>query len=399
MDSSPEGLGKHHHQVSLTVLREAFRRRFPDSGEVIAVRAPGRVNLIGEHTDYNDGYVMPVAIDRSVYLLASSRRDGNVHIYAANFGDFVSFRLNRIRCDSIYSWSNYERGIAQYLQDSGHRLNGADMLVWSTIPVGGGLGSSAAVEMATVWAFRLLNDLPISRIEAAKLCQRVENEFVGVRCGIMDQFASALGRKGKVLFLDCRTLEYRYIALGMDELRIVICNTNLPRTLASSAYNERREECQEGLRQFQRFLPEVRALRDVSADDFKKYKKRLEPKVAQRCNHVIFENRRVLIGADLLQRGDVTGFGMLMGHSHSSLRDNYEVSCRDLDLLVEIAKSVDGVLGARMTGAGFGGCTVNLVRTEAVAHLKERVLGLYPEQTGRRPEVYVCQAEGGVRKL
>lgn len=386
-------------QVFLADLHHTFHRHFPKEKEVIVVRAPGRVNLIGGHTDYNEGFVLPVAIDRFVYILASLRSDREVHLYSANFKERVSFNLNRIQHDSRTSWSNYQRGIAQYLLDLGYTVRGANILILSTVPVGAGLGSSAAVEMASIWAFRLMNDLPISKREAAQLCQDVENEFVGVRCGIMDQFTSALARKGKALFLDCRSVKYEYVPLGMDDLKIVICNTNKPRDLVSSKYNERRGECEEGVRQLQRVLPNISALRDVSPDDFKKYKGRLDANIVRRCRHVIFENRRVDMSVELLRKGDMAGFGLLMEHSHISLRDNYEVSCPELDLLIGIAKGVEGVNGARMTGAGFGGCTVNFVRTEALSDFRNEVLRIYPEKTGLTPAIYICQAAGGVRKL
>ena len=385
--------------VSVTALREEFHRRFPDSDDIITVRAPGRVNLIGGHTDYNEGFVIPVAIDRFVYILASPRNDEEIHLYSANFGEGVSFNLNRIQRDSQFTWSNYQRGIATYLQNLDCSLGGANLLIRSTVPVGAGLSSSAAVEMASIWAFRLLNNLRISKREAAQLCQKAENEFVGVRCGIMDQFTSALARKGNAFFLDCRSLTFEYVPLEMDDVRIVICNTNVQRGLACSKYNERREECEEGLRQFQTVLPYVSALRDVDPDDFKRYKNVLDPRIARRCRHVIFENGRVALGVALLKKGDMTGFGLLMEHSHASLKDNYEVSCQELDVLFEIAKRVDGVVGARMTGAGFGGCTVNLVRTDALSDFRDAVLHLYPQETGLIPDIYICQAEGGVRKL
>lgn len=285
------------------------------------------------------------------------------------------------------------------MQKAGYRLKGMNMLIRSSVPMEAGLGSSAAVEMATAWAFRGINSLSLPKKGIACLCRNVENEFVGVRCGIMDQCVSGLARKGKALFLDCRSLETEYVPFETDDIRIVVCHSRVRRSLASSAYNQRRRECEEGLHQLRKYLPHIQSLRDVTLEGFQRYEDRLDPTIAKRCRHVVSENRRVREAVDLLSKGDMTGFGSLMDQSHLSLRDQYEVSCPELNLLFDIARGIDGVIGSRMTGAGFGGCTVNLVRTEALSEFQKRLLTLYPRGTGLTPEMYVCRSASGLRKL
>ena len=363
------------------------------------VRAPGRVNLIGEHTDYNDGHVLPVAIDRSVLVAAAPRDDQQVVIHALDFDESVEFSLDDIRPDQAQTWSNYQRGVAYFLEERGFELPGLNAVVVGDVPIGSGLSSSAAVEVSMAYTWQVLADFKLGRVELALLCQRAENEFVGMNCGIMDQFVSALGQRDHALLIDCRSLDYQPVPLPPGAA-VVVADTMKRRGLVDSEYNTRRQECEEGVRILQRYLPEVRSLRDVSVDQFKAQSSKLKiQKVRQRCRHVIYENERVLKSVAALRAGDLAAFGRLMNASHVSLRDDYQVSCAELDIMVEAAWKVDGVYGSRMTGAGFGGCTVSLVAEEAIEDFRAQVAAAYEEATGIVPQIYVCRAEDGVAEV
>ena len=386
-------------------LRQRFAEIF--GGEPASVvRAPGRVNLIGEHTDYNEGYVLPVAIDRSVLVAAAPRDDRQVVIHALDFGESVTFSLDDIEHDQAKTWSNYQRGVAYFLEERGLELPGLNAVIVGDVPIGSGLSSSAAVEVSMAYTWQVLAGFELSRVELALLCQRAENEFVGMNCGIMDQFVSALGQRDHALLIDCRSLDYRSVPLPA-EATVVVADTIKRRGLVDSEYNARRQECEEGVRILQRYLPQVQALRDVSSDQFVEYVGQMQvqsskfkvQKVRQRCRHIIYENERVLKSVAALRAGDLGAFGRLMNESHASLRDDYEVSCPELDIMAEVAWKVDGVYGSRMTGAGFGGCTVSLVAEEAIEDFRVRVTAAYEEATGVVPQIYVCRAEDGVSKL
>lgn len=374
-------------------LKAAFSQRYGSPPEVI-VRAPGRVNLIGEHTDYNDGYVLPVAIDRSVLLAASVRADRTVRLRALDFDAQVTFSLDNILHADHQRWSDYQRGVATVLQERGFRLPGVDAAFSSDVPIGAGLSSSAAVEVSAAVMWQTVAGLDVSRPELALLCQRAENTFVGVNCGIMDQFISALGQEGTALFIDCRTLDHRPVSIP-EGFAVIIMDTAKQRGLADSAYNTRRAECEEGVRLLRARLPDIEALRDVSVPDFEQYAGELPLNVRKRCRHVIGEDQRVLDGIEALARGDAALFGRLMDESHRSLRDDYEVSCAELDAMVEAAWQAPGVVGARMTGAGFGGCAVALVQAEYAPSFTDQVAAAYQETTGLAPSLYVCTPEGG----
>jgi galactokinase len=361
-------------------------------------RAPGRVNLIGEHTDYNYGFVMPAALGFSTFVTVSPRSDRKVFLFSENFTEEVEFDLDDPNIKARGHWSDYPKGVAVTLERAGHRLSGARLTIRGEVPIGSGLSSSAAIEVATCYALVSNSGLSIDPIEIAKLCQRAENEFVGMRCGIMDQFVSCRGQAGKALMLDCRSLEHKLLPLPRDP-RLVICNTMVKHALAGSEYNKRRAECEAGVRHFAQSLPNVRALRDVKEADLKRYGGDLSEVVYRRCRHVITEIARVLDAARTLEQNDLEAFGRLMCESHRSLRDDYEVSCRELDVMVELARECDGVHGARMTGGGFGGCTVNLVNAENVDQFKQTVAEGYTEATGLVPEIYVCSAADGAREV
>lgn len=358
-------------------------------------RAPGRVNLIGEHTDYNDGFVMPAAIDFSTWVTIQPREDRIISAFSENFSESVEFDLDDPEPKPVGHWSDYVRGIAVTLEQAGHRLQGASIHIRGEVPIGAGLSSSAAIEVATGYALLENSALRLECVNLAKLCQRAENEFVGVRCGIMDQFISCFGQAERVLMLDCRTLEYKLHPLPKQAC-LIICNTMVKHALAGGEYNVRRAQCEAGVRHFSQNEPNVRALRDVGEAALKRSRRDLSEVVFRRCRHVITENLRVLEAARALERGNLELFGELMGESQRSLRDDYEVSCKELDLMVELARRVEGVYGARLTGGGFGGCTINLVKVENAAEFKREVARGYQEATGLLPEIYVCSAAEGV---
>jgi galactokinase len=377
-------------------LRKRFEALYGHRPRVF--RAPGRVNLIGEHTDYNDGFVLPAAIDFYTWVALSSRSDRKLVLSSENFPGIAEYELDSPNHHRRHEWSDYVYGVVLVLERAGKRLRGADVLVAGEIPIGAGLSSSAAIEVATGYALLENSGHPVERVELAKLCQRAENEFVGVRSGIMDQFISCFGRTGQALLLDCRSLEYSLVALP-GGISLVICNTMVKHELAGGEYNQRRSECEAGVRLLAEHMPEVRALRDVTLADLEKYGSALPPVVYRRCRHVVSENGRVLEAVRALGAGDLATVGALMAESHRSLRDDYEVSCAELDLLVDLAAQTEGVYGARMTGGGFGGCTINLVRSESVDAFRQTVARGYQERTGGAPEIYVTGAAEGVAEL
>jgi galactokinase len=361
-------------------------------------RAPGRVNLIGEHTDYNDGFVLPAAIRFSTWAAAASRSDSRLIVHSENFSETREFNVDELPEGSRRHWSDYVAGVMVSAKKSGWQLPGADLLIRGEVPIGAGLSSSAALETVVAFAMLSVAGAPIDRTQVALLCQRAEREFVGVQVGIMDQFVSGHARAGCALLLDCRSLEYRFAPMPAGA-SIVICNTMVHHELSGSAYNQRRAECEQGVRLLSGHFPGIRALRDVTLDQLERYKRDLPPVIYRRCRHVIAENDRVLQASEALRKGDLQGFGHLMYDSHSSLRDDYEVSCPELDLMVEIASLLPGVYGARMTGGGFGGCTVNLVRTDQLEGFRAEIRARYQAGSGREPAVYVTDAAQGAEEV
>ncbi len=317
---------------------KAIYKKFPTH----IIRAPGRVNLIGEHTDYNDGFVLPIAIDRYTNMLFSKNNERNVRIFDLKYKEKEEFDLKNIEPSHQKKWSNYQRGIAKVLLDTGYEIGGMDMLIFSEVPEGAGLSSSASIEIATLLSFKELYDLEIKQIEMIELARKAENEFVGVECGIMDQFASLLSKESYALFIDCRSLEYEYVPLSLKDYSFLICNSMIKRKLAESSYNKRRQECREAVKIMQKHLPEITVLRDISVEDFLKYGALLSKKSRKRVEHVIFENERVKQAVEALKKGDAKAFGELMYQSHESLKELYEVSTDELDLLVEIGKHESG---------------------------------------------------------
>ncbi len=377
-------------------LLEAFQARFGTAANIY--RAPGRVNLIGEHTDYNDGFVLPAAIEFYCWVAAAARKDGKVAIYSENFNETVEASLNSLTPLGKKHWSNYPLAVAWVMPQAGKPLTGANLYIAGEVPLGAGLSSSAAIEVAVGLALVSVSGLAVDRAELAQLCQKAENEFVGARVGIMDQFVSCHGRASHALMLDCRSLEYELVKLPAN-VQLVMCNTMVKHELASGEYNARRAECEEGVRNLRTAFPEVRALRDVTLAQLEAHRQKLSPKVFARCRHVITENERVKSAVKTLHRGDSKALGALLQDSHRSLRDDYEVSCKELDLMVEIAMAQPGLIGARMTGGGFGGCTVNLVESAAVSNFKQDVAEEYSSKTGLTPEIYVSPASEGAQQL
>jgi galactokinase len=370
-------------------LRAMFREHFDSEPRIF--RAPGRVNLIGEHTDYSDGFVMPVAIEFATWVAASPRDDGKLVVHSEHYA--ATEHIDLATAAPRRHWSDYVAGVAMELLRMGLGLEGANLLVSGNVPLGSGLSSSAAIEVATALALLGLADKHAGRSDIALICQRAENNFVGARCGIMDQFIACSGRSGHALRLDCRTLEFQLLPMPRG-VSIVVCNTMVRHAIASGEYNQRRRQCESAARTLG-----VAALRDVSLAEFQRHETYLPEPEQRRSRHVISENARVAEFAKALQDDDRAAMGRLMAESHRSLRQDFEVSCRELDIMVELANQIDGTIGARMTGGGFGGCTVNLVREDAVGGFCERVARGYEKQAGKRPEIYITGAAEGASEI
>jgi len=382
-----------------TKLLAVFNQRFAGQAKIWTC-APGRVNLLGEHVDYNDGPVLPAAIDRSVQLVGRATREGVVRLFALDLGEQASFRLDTLvkREDldgqPLPAWALYPAGVAWSLQQAGYAVCGLDVAYTSDVPIGAGLSSSAAVEVGFGMLWNTLGDLGIDRLALAQACQRAENEYVGVACGLMDQFASACGVAGHALYFDTRSLEWHPVPLPAGTA-LVIADSGVRRSLKESAYNERRRSCEEAVALLKKYLPAIHSLRDVSPTEFAAYGSILPEVVQRRAEHVVKEIARVHSAVRALQRQETASFGALMYASHASLRDLYEVSIPELDALVEIARGLPGCLGARLTGAGFGGCTINLVEVDQVQVFMEGLSEAYRRQSGRQAQVYLCQASAG----
>ena len=377
-------------------LLERFTKLY--GTDPLLVQAPGRVNLIGEHTDYNEGFVFPAAIAFQTRIAIAKKSDRHLVVYSENYSERIELDLDQLPDSRRGHWSDYIVGVVRLLERILGGLPGANLLIHGNVPQGAGLSSSASLEVAVCKAFLDVSEKQLDGVAIARLCQQAENEFVGARCGIMDQFISVHGRKNHALRLDCRTLEYDLLPIPPD-VRFVICNTEVRHQLAAGEYNQRRAECEAAARYFAERVPGVKSLRDVTMEDFNKFGGGLPGLIRKRCYHVLSENLRVLQAAEALQANDLNSFGRLMASSHSSLRDDFEVSCEELDLLVRLAEQVEGVYGARMTGGGFGGCTINLVQEDHVEDFKRNVRQGYLRGTGRAPEIYISSAADGAGRL
>ena len=366
-------------------LKRQFQQLFGGSPRIF--RAPGRVNLIGEHTDYNDGFVMPAAIHLSTWVAIAPRLDRKLVVHSENFSETVELSDN-----AADSWSRYVHGVARVLERMGHRLHGANLLINTELPIGAGLSSSAALEVAVGYALLSISGIDLDRSDLARACQQAEHEFAGVRCGMMDQMIACHGHAQHVMVLDTRSLEYELLRLPAD-VSFIVSNTMVKHNLAATGYNTRRAECETAARAC------GRSLRDVALSDLENKRVGLGDNIYRRARHVVTENARVQSAALALKSENPVEFGRLMHESHCSLRDDYEVSCSELDIMVEIASMLDGVFGARMTGGGFGGCTVSLVRRNWVEKFCHVLTEQYEKATGLRPEVYVCGAAPGVEEI
>lgn len=403
---------------------EKFPIVFSDKVEYVEMPgmawAPGRVNLIGEHTDYNDGFVLPIAVDRVAAFAGWGRRDGVVRLWSSHYQEYAQFSLEGLPAtfgrqrEDLPGWARFVLGVVTELIRAGVTLSGFDAVVAGDVPLGGGMSSSAALEVATAEACALFSrdaftigseGATLTPMQVAAACQRAEQMAAGVRCGILDQAASCLGRPGKAVLIDCRSLDYRYLPFDAPNLSLVVIDTGVRRELASSEYNVRRKECEDAANLLQEIIVQhepgneaarrITALRDITQEEFDRYGRHLPELLRRRAGYVIAENARVLQTVELLETGSFEEIGKLLWLSHAGLRDEYEVSCFELDVLVTIAEEVEGVLGARMLGGGFGGCTINLVYSEAVESLRQAVEWEYPRRSGRQASIDICRAAGG----
>lgn len=374
-----------------------------DASHATSIRvffAPGRVNLIGEHTDYNGGYVLPAALEFGTWLFVRPRSDGILRFGSSSFPQVVEVSSKHVTYIQEDDYANYPKGVIREFQKRGFEVPGFDFFYFGNLPNGAGLSSSASVEVTTAWMLNEILGAKLSREEIALVAQAAENQFVGVNCGIMDQFSVALGRTNHAISLKCDTLEHKLVPINLEGIRMIIANTNKRRGLTDSKYNERRAECEQALHQTQAFFPQIRSLGDIKEQDWETVASCIENStIRKRAHHVVFENARAKQAVAVLRNGDTEGFGQLMNASHRSLRDDYEVTGKELDTLVEAAWSVEGCVGSRMTGAGFGGCTVSFVREESADSFMEVVTQRYTEQVGYKPSFYVSRIGEGVREV
>ena len=389
--------------MTVAEIKKMFIEIYGGSEDDLRVFAsPGRVNLIGEHTDYNGGYVFPAALKMRTTIVLRPNGENVVRLAATDLPDRVEVDVNKIEDYKGIKWGDYQAGIISEMLKDGYDIVGCDMLYDDTTPHGGGLSSSAAIEVSTALAFATLHNekngigKPVDMIEMAKIGQRAENVYVGVNCGIMDQFASAMGKEDHAIFLQCQSLDYKHVPVKLDGKKIVVSNTKKKHSLGASKYNERRSECEKGFEILKKAMPEKNCLGEISVEEFEAHKHLLTDDVVfRRIRHVITEDDRVLKSIVALEAGDIAKFGEYMNGSHDSLRDDYEVTCLELDTMVEEARKIKGVLGSRMTGAGFGGCTVSIVEADAVDTFIAEVGKNYEARTGLKPEFYVTEIGNG----
>ena len=379
-----------------------FREKFGGKGEIRTYFAPGRVNLIGEHTDYNGGHVFPCALTLGTYGMARKRRDNKLRFYSINLNKrgVLYSNLNDLVPHKGAGWTNYPKGVMWAFEQRGFKMDcGLDLMICGNIPNGSGLSSSAALEVLTGLILKDMYGFDVSMTDIALIGQYAENNFNGCNCGIMDQFASAMGKKDHAIFLDTNTLEYEYAPVELKDAQIIVVNSKVKHSLVNSAYNDRRNDCEEALKELQTVV-DVDALGELTEEQFEKYKSAIQSDVrAKRAKHAVYENQRTIKAVEALKAGDIEIFGKLMNETHISLRDDYEVSCAEVDALVEIAWATEGVLGSRITGGGFGGCTVNIVKNDAVDAFVENIKTEYPKRTGIEAEIYFADIGEGARKL
>lgn len=382
----------------ITKLVEEFKEIYGAEGDVRTYFAPGRVNLIGEHTDYNGGHVFPCALTLGTYAVARKRKDDVIRMYSVNVGKagVIKTSLNDLVPSKKAGWTNYPKGVMWAFEQRGYKMpNGLDILIYGNIPNGSGLSSSAALEVLTGVMLKDMFGFDVSMVDIALIGQYSENNFNGCNCGIMDQFASAMGKKDHAIFLDTNTLEYEYAPVVLQDAKIVIINSKVKHSLVDSAYNDRRNECETALGELQKVV-DIQTLGDLTEAEFEAHKDAIQSEVRQkRAKHAVYENQRAIKAVAALKENDVETFGKLMNASHISLRDDYEVSCKEIDILVELAWSMEGVIGSRITGGGFGGCTVSIVKNEAVDSFIETIGSKYEEKVGHKAEFYVVEIGDG----
>lgn len=384
-------------------LMETFQNLFGADGDIRTYFAPGRVNLIGEHTDYNGGHVFPCALTLGTYAVARKRDDRVLRFYSENFASLgvIETSLDDLVPDEKADWTNYPKGVMWTFEKRGYKLpQGLDIAIYGDIPNGSGLSSSASLEVLTGIVLKdMFGFNEITMPEIAQIGQYSENNFNGCNCGIMDQFASAMGKKDNAIFLDTNTLEYEYAPVVLPDAKIVITNSKVKHSLVDSAYNDRRNECETALKELQTVV-DIKGLGDLSEEEFEKYKDAIKDPVRQkRAHHAVYENQRTIQAVAALNAGDVEKFGKLMNASHVSLRDDYEVSCEEIDVLVDLAWETEGVIGSRITGGGFGGCTVSIVKNDAVDHFIDKLGKAYKEKTGHEAEFYVVEIGDGAKEI
>lgn len=379
-----------------------FKEKYGDGGEIRQYFAPGRVNLIGEHTDYNGGHVFPCALTIGTYGAARKRADRKLRFYSMNFDRLgvIETSLDELTPDKKAGWTNYPKGVMWAFKGRGYEMDcGLDIVIYGDIPNGSGLSSSASLEVLTGTILKDMYDFPVSMVEIAQIGQYSENNFNGCNCGIMDQFASAMGKKDHAIFLDTNTLQYEYAPVKLEDAKIVITNSKVKHSLVDSAYNDRRNECERALEDLKKVV-EIQTLGDLTEEEFEAHKDAIKEDVCRRrAKHAVCENQRTILAEAALKAGDVAKFGAYMNQSHISLRDDYEVSCEEIDVLVDLAWSVPGVIGSRITGGGFGGCTVSIVKNDAVDAFIDTVEKGYQEKCGRTAEFYVVEIGDGAHRL
>ena len=384
-------------------LTEHFKEIFKQDDNIESFFSPGRVNLIGEHTDYNGGFVFPCALDFGTYAIVRQREDKNFRMYSENFEDLgiIEFNLDNLVYDKKDDWANYPKGVIRTFLDKGFKIpNGFDVLFFGNIPNGAGLSSSASIEVLTAVILKSLFNLDIDMVEMVKYCQIAENKFIGVNSGIMDQFAVGMGKKDNAILLDCNTLNFTYVPVKLKDMSIVIANTNKKRGLADSKYNERRNSCEEAVAVLNKNGVNIKYLGELTVEEFNKVKHFIkDEEQLKRATHAVTENERAKVAVEFLKKDDIKTFGELMNKSHISLRDDYEVTGLELDSLVEAAWEEVGTVGARMTGAGFGGCTVSIVKNSEVDNFIKNVGKKYKEKTGLEASFYIANIGDGARKL
>ena len=376
-------------------LKQEFIERYGKEPWVSA--APGRVNLIGEHTDYNEGFVLPGAVDKKIYIAIAPNGTDTVNVYAKQFNESHSFNID-VK-EPLSGWVNYLLGVTFFIQRIGTKIKGVDLMVDGDIPVGAGMSSSAAFCSAYGFALNELFNLGYTRMELAVIGQQTEHQFAGVKCGIMDQFASLHGKAGHVMKLDCRSLEYEYIPFEFPDFSIVLVNTMVSHSLAGTEYNIRRQQCEEGVAILKKHFPGIKSLRDVSYDQLAAHWQEMPPVIFDRCSYVVNENQRLLAGCEALKQGDLKGFGTMMYATHKGLSKRYEVSCKELDFLVDCSRSYKEVVGSRMMGGGFGGCTINIIENSGVENFATGISKAYKEQFNTIPEIYRTRIEEGAKIL